>query len=158
MAFNKCECLTEFRAFWKSIWSTPSSDWALTMLACVIFDKWMIASASADSQLQTIKHLNGFWCSLLARHFAMRHRNTSPAGIRRTPPFFLDNAASEAQQSALEIKVGKSPLLSKLTNFIAHRATSGWSGAVQSTACWRCSGNVLEGPAAMCFLNVFSCS
>ena len=66
----------------------------------------------------------------------MRRRNSSPTAIGRTPPFFLDKAVSEAQQSALEIKTGKRPLLPKFTNFVmAFSANSDRSGAVQSTAC-----------------------
>ena len=47
----------------------------------------------------------------LTKRFAIRRRNTSPTAIGRTPPFFLDKDVNEAQQSALEIKAGKSPLL-----------------------------------------------
>ena len=61
----------------------------------------------------------------------MMRRNTSPTAIGRTSPFFLDKAVSEAQQSALEIKAGKSPLLPKFTNFvISFRANSDRSGAL----------------------------
>ena len=77
----------------------------------------MIASAPPLMPTPNCKLSNSSIASDLAspaKHFAMRRRNTSPTAIGRTPPFFLDKAVSEAQQSALEIKTGKRPLLYKL--------------------------------------------
>ena len=69
------------------------------------------AFANADSQLQTRLWNSSIVSDIasLTRHFAMRHRNFSSAAIGRAPHFFLDEIGSEAQQSALEIKPGKSP-------------------------------------------------
>ena len=160
--FSYCERLTELKAIWKSIWSTTSSDWPPTVLLYVIFDEWMTASEPpltlitncSLSNSSTVSHL-----ASLAKNFAMRRGNISLTAIGRTPLFFLDRAVSEVQQSALEKKAGKCPLLPKFTNFvIAFIANTDRPGAVQSTACCRCSGNILEGPDAVCLLNVFNCS
>ena len=50
----------------------------------------------------------------LDRHFAMRRRNTSPTAIGLTPLFSSDKAASEAQQSDLEIKSEKKSPTTKI--------------------------------------------
>ena len=55
----------------------------------------------------------------LAGHFALRRRNSSPTAIRTTPLFFLDKAVSEAQQSALELKAGKSPFVPNFKSLIS---------------------------------------
>ena len=69
--------------------------------------------------------------------------------IGRTPPFFSDKAVSDALQRAFETNERNLPLIPVFTNLvIALTADSEWSGAVHSTACNRCSGYTLEGPAA----------
>ena len=67
----------------------------------------------------------------------MRRRNTLPTATDAPQlSFWLKPCVSEAQQSALETKAGKSPLLLKFKNFVmAFTANSDRSGAVQSTAC-----------------------
>ena len=104
VGFNKCERLTEFKAFWKSIWSTPSYNWALTMLSYLFFDEWMVASAPLLSPTPNYRLSN----SSLASDFTSiawlllwgvaTLRQLVP-GATRT---FLDRAVREAQQSALE--------------------------------------------------------
>ena len=105
MFFSYCERLTELKAFFKSIWSTTSSDWPPLVLLYVIFDEWMTASEPPLTLIPNCRLSNSSTTShlaSLAKNFAMRRGNISLTAIGRTPLFFLDRAVSEVQQSALE--------------------------------------------------------
>ena len=91
------------------------------------------------------------------QHLAIRRLRFSLTTIGRTLSFFLDKAVRDALQRAFETNEEHLHLLPVFTNIVvALGADSEWSEAVHSSAYNRCSGYILNGPAAVYLLKVFN--
>ena len=101
-------------------------------------------------RLQTIKQLNCFWFSFTCQAILLWGVATLRQLLSDAPhlSFWIKPCV---KCSRVLWKNGKESPATKVYKlcYRSQRANSGRSGAVQSTACWRCSGNVLEGPAAV---------
>ena len=121
----------------------------------------MIASAPPLTRTPSWMESNNSIASDFAsftKHLAIRRFRISLTAIGCSH-FLLDRAVSDALWRVFETNIENLPLLPVFTNLvIALRANSEWSGALHSTACNRCSGCILEGPAAVYLLKVFNFS